>query len=159
VITRAFANLRPPSRASRVDVHPGVVVHCTGGVRPADLDESLKRWRVCQDAHQRGNGWSDIGYHFGVTPDGHILTGRGWNVRGAHAKGHNRWLGVVVLGKGTDITDDEQAAIGALVAEHVVRGGGPLVIPHNAVSRKSCPGPAVTQWLLDRFPQVTDGPG
>jgi hypothetical protein len=184
IITRSAARLRPTrGKLEHVKTHPGMIVHCTGGsVRPRSTEHALERWRIAQWGHiapkqwvevtdengkvrrvnKGGKGWSEVGYNFAITPQGDVLEGRGWHARGAHAgtgKGHNRWLGVVLFGRGTDITEDEQVAIQSLYAEHLARGGGPLVIPHNAVSRKSCPGPAVTQWLLDRFPQVTDGPG
>ena len=77
---------------------------------------------------------------------------------GAHAgKGWNKWLGIVVLGKGTEITPAEADAIRSIYLAHRERGGGPRVIPHNAVSNKSCPGPAVTAWLKNAFPE--DFPG
>jgi hypothetical protein len=177
VITRAVSKLAPPRAAARrVDAHPGIVVHCTGGVRPSSLEEAIKRWRVCHHGHTApqkfvkvevrsangivrvdrrnvgGNGWTDIGYHFGVTPAGEILEGRGWNVLGAHAKGHNACLGIVVLGRGTELSDPEAAALVALVDEHLARGGGRSILPHSALSRRRCPGPVVTAWLDERYP-------
>lgn len=155
MISRKASGLLPPTRHPvRIDLHPGIVVHCTGGQRPPDHEHALQRWRVAQTTHQLGNGWSDIGYHFGVTPEGVVLEGRGWHVLGAHAKGRNRWLGVVFLGKGLELTDAEQAAFRSLRAEHLQRGGGELVLPHNAFSRKACPGPAVTAWVLEQFGEV-----
>lgn len=178
LITRAGANLRPPNKPPQrlFQGHPGVVIHCTAGHRPRDLAEALLRWRNAQHFHQApphwievadpktgkprrknlgGNGWADIGYHFGVTPSGEVLEGRGWLVRGAHSgKGHgrNRCLGIVVQGDGSTLAEPEQQAIEWLVAEHVQRGGVPLVLPHNAFSTKRCPGPAVTRWVLERWP-------
>ena len=154
VIRREHANLHAAARPLvRIDHHPGMVIHCTGGQRPTDLDHALSRWRIAQLSHQRERGWSDIGYHYGVTPDGQILEGRGFGVLGAHAKHHNRWLGVVVLGKGVELLPDEELAIEAICLAHRARGGGALVIPHNAISRKSCPGPAVTAWVEQRWPR------
>lgn len=115
IITRAEANLRPPKRPpARVDHHPGVIVHCTAGQRPHDLANALARWWLAQVKHQRADGWDDIGYHFGVTPQGEVLEGRGRNVRGAHAgkgKGYNRFLGIVVQGRGAELLEPERAAI------------------------------------------------
>lgn len=77
-------------------------------------------------------GWSDVGYHYGVAPIGEILEGRVDSKRrlprGAHGKGHNRWLGVVVFGRGTELTHEEKAAIEWL----------------------SCPGPAVHARISGR---------
>lgn len=153
MITRAAAKLRPASEVTRIAHHPGVVVHCTGGSRVESTDEAMKAWRAAQAWHMRGCGWADIGYHFGVAPDGTVLEGRGWKVLGAHAgRGYNKHLGVVVFGHGVDITDEERSSIQALVAEHVARGGLEVVLPHNAIARKRCPGPAVTAWVRERWP-------
>jgi hypothetical protein len=147
MITRAQAGLPPLPALPRVEAHPGLVVHCTGSTnRPTDVARGLARVRIIQHSHTVGNGWAYGGYHFVVLPGGEIVELRGAGVRGAHAKGYNRWLGVCVLGRGTDITPAEQAAIESLAE-------GRPVIPHNAVSRKSCPGPAVTAWLAERFPR------
>lgn len=166
MITRAQAGLPPLPALPRVAAHPGLVVHCTGSTnRPGDLARGLARVRVIQTSHTAppnwrdvikagrvvgrrnfgGNGWAYGGYHFVILPGGEIVELRGAGVRGAHAKGYNRWLGVCVLGRGTDITPAEQAAIESLAE-------GRPVIPHNAVSRKSCPGPAVTAWVRERWP-------
>jgi len=153
IIPRASVPLPPRPSLAHVDVHPGIIIHCTAGHRPATKGSALEKWLRVWEWHTMGNGWHDIGYHFGVTPDGRILEGRGWGVRGAHAKGYNRWIGIVVQGKGLEMTAEEKAAIVALHAIHIARGGGEVVLPHNAVSRKACPGPVVTQWVLDTFPQ------
>jgi len=154
VISRDACGLRPAKHElEHVRPHPGIIIHCTGGQRPASLEHAMKRWRIVQLSHQRERGWADIGYHFGVTPDGQVLEGRGFGVLGAHAKGHNRLLGVVVLGKGTEITPAEERAIEAIHAALLAGGGGAVVMPHNAVSRKSCPGPAVTAWMRQRWPE------
>lgn len=34
--------------------------------------------------------WNDIGYNFLVGGDGAVYVGRGWNMEGAHTRGHNR---------------------------------------------------------------------
>lgn len=151
-IPRKVAGLPALPSLTRVSVHPGVVIHCTGGSsRPTSRREALERVRIVHASHTRERRWSYAGYHFAVVPTGEIVELRGWGVRGAHARGHNRWVGVVVLGRGVSMTDDERAAIEAVVAEHRARGGGPRVIPHNAISSKSCPGPAVTAWLSERY--------
>lgn len=151
-VTRSTCRLRPCGRTPvHIDKHPGMVIHCTGGMRPTSRTHALQRWRIAQVSHMDGNGWADIGYHFAVTPDGEVLEGRGWGVRGAHAAKYNRWLGVVLFGVGEEMSEGEKAGINTVHAELVVRGGGSAVIPHNAISRKRCPGPAVTAWIDERF--------
>lgn len=47
-------------------------------------------WDAIRKFHMEQNGWSDIGYHYGIElfPDGkyHIVTGRPLNKAGAHCK-------------------------------------------------------------------------
>lgn len=178
-IPRKVAGLPPLPSLTRVAEHPGVVVHCTGGSsRPTSRREALERVRVIQHSHtapkrlvevpdpkrpgrtktvnKGGRGWRYGGYGFVVLPTGEIVEMRGWGIVGAHAAsgdGYNRWLGVVVLGRGVSMTPDEQHGLEAVVAEHLARGGGAQVIPHNAVSSKACPGPVVTAWLAERYPE------
>lgn len=152
-ITREHAKLRPPTRApAAAHGSPGIIFHCTAGRRPADDDDALAAWRAAQVTHQQGNGWSDIGYHFGIAPSGAILEGRGWDTLGAHAKDHNRCIGVVVQGKGVDLTEYERATIDWIIAEHDRRHGRGFVVGHRFFSpRKSCPGPAVLAYLAERY--------
>lgn len=156
VISRADCGLKPPkAEPIEIDHHPGMVIHCTGGQRPSSLEHALERWRLVQTWHQHGNGWADIGYHYAVSPTGDVLEGRGHGVRGAHAKGHNRWLGVVLFGKGIELTPEEELGLETVYSYHLAKGGGSPVLPHNAFSRKSCPGPAPTAWVLQRWPTTT----
>lgn len=155
---RDLAKLRPAKGpVVHVERHPGIVVHCTGGQRPETLEHALVRWRVAQRYHQDARGWSDVGYHFAVSPFGDIIEGRGWGVRGAHAVGYNRWLGVVLFGKGGEMAAAEKVGILTLLDEALQRGHGQLVIPHNAVSKKSCPGPAPTAWIRQQWPENPGG--
>src|SRR5262249_48824442 len=149
LVTRTLAGLRPPLRSPISITHsPGVVLHCTAGRRPVDDRDALAAWRATQATHQQGNGWSDIGYSFGITPRGVILEGRGWDRRGAHTQGHNHCLGIVVQGKGLELTLEEQVAIDWLIAEHARRHGRGFVVGHRVFSpHKSCPGPAVLAYL------------
>jgi hypothetical protein len=149
MITRQQAGLPPLPRLPAVTAHPGVIVHCTGGSsRPADVAHGLARVRIIHASHTAERGWAYAGYHFVILPGGELVQLRGFNVRGAHAKGHNRWLGVCVLGRGLEMTAAEQTAIADVAA---LVGGA--VLPHNAISRKSCPGPAVTAWVRERWPE------
>lgn len=34
--------------------------------------------------------WNDIGYNFLIGGDGNVYIGRGWNIEGAHTRGHNK---------------------------------------------------------------------
>ncbi len=55
--------------------------------------------RSIQDEHLNTRGWADIGYHFGIDPQGSIYAGRDIQVRGASVAGGNTGvIGVVVMG-------------------------------------------------------------
>ncbi|MCA9708101.1 MAG: N-acetylmuramoyl-L-alanine amidase, partial [Myxococcales bacterium] len=147
------AKLRAPTHPLvPVEHSPGVIFHCTAGRRPIDENDALAAWRATQATHQKGNGWSDIGYHLGIAPHGAILEGRGWDTVGAHTKDRNRCLGVVVQGKGIELTDHERLTIDWIIAEHDRRHGRGFVVGHRFFSpHKSCPGPAVLAYLGERY--------
>jgi N-acetylmuramoyl-L-alanine amidase len=71
----------------------GVVLH-TVGVKGDSSVEGIR------DFHVRVNGWRDIGYHFVVTKDGTVHTGRPLTQAGAHTQGANDTVGVCVTGDG-----------------------------------------------------------
>lgn len=140
MISRSQAGLPPLPSLTRCS-HEGVVLHCTGGsARPLEVAAGLARVRIIHTSHTRERGWAYAGYHYVVLPGGEVVELRGRGVRGAHAKGRNAWLGVALLGRGLDMTDAEKAAVLELAA-------GLPIIPHNAISKKSCPGPVPTAWV------------
>jgi len=52
-----------------------------------------------QNLHMDKGGYSDIGYHFIIGPDGTLFQGRPLHVRGAHTQGFNTGtVGIVLLG-------------------------------------------------------------
>jgi N-acetylmuramoyl-L-alanine amidase len=82
---------------------PGVILHHTAtgasaGDRIVDVDA------IDQSHDRRGWGISDghqtyhIGYHFVILPDGTVQRGRPEWMPGAHTSGHNRYLGVCLVG-------------------------------------------------------------
>jgi hypothetical protein len=172
IITRSGAGLPALPNLEHVSTHPGMMIHCSGGrSRTTDTAKGIARVGIIQHFHTApprwiekdgrrvnvgGNGWKYGGYGFVVLPEGSIVEMRGWGIRGAHAgkgKGFNRWIGVVLLGRGEDMTSAEQDSILALHEMLIERGGGADVLPHNAVSTKRCPGRVPTQWVLDTFGQ------
>ncbi len=65
-----------------------LTVHHTGEPRPAvagTIDDAARRMRSYQNAHVKGRGWADIGYHFVIDPSGRVWTGRPIAWQGAHA--------------------------------------------------------------------------
>ena len=71
-----------------------LIVHCTATPEFKDFDvDDVRGW------HVRGNGWSDIGYHFLIKLDGTVEEGRPINKIGAHVGGHNRdSIGIAYVG-------------------------------------------------------------
>ena len=55
--------------------------------------------RMSEDGYVKGNGWSDIGYHYLIKLDGTVQEGRPINKIGAHVGGHNRdSIGIAYVG-------------------------------------------------------------
>ena len=76
--------------------------------------------------HTNDNGWSDIGYHFAICPDGRVFEGRkgGKDVVGAHVfKGNYGTAGIVFLGnyhreagEVNEITPEAKSSVAKLIA-------------------------------------------
>jgi N-acetylmuramoyl-L-alanine amidase len=67
----------------------------------------IKRWHT--DPPPKGNGWSDIGYHFCVKRNGAIELGRDVDLIGSHVKGHNAdSIGLVWVGRDRPTYDQRQ---------------------------------------------------
>ena len=71
-----------------------IILHCAATPEGRDVKtETIKSW------HVKGNGWSDIGYHFVIELDGTIRNGRPVERIGAHTKGHNATsIGICYVG-------------------------------------------------------------
>lgn len=70
-----------------------IVIHCTATKAGNNLTvDDIRRM------HKR-QGWADIGYHYVVTLDGKVHTGRDVDVIGAHVSGHNAHsIGIAYVG-------------------------------------------------------------
>lgn len=70
-----------------------IIIHCsaTPNGKPVDISE-IRKWHLA-------NGWSDVGYHLVIQPDGEAQKGRGLNVQGAHCEGENQdSIGICLIG-------------------------------------------------------------
>ena len=71
-----------------------IVVHCSATTPTMDIGVgTIRGWHVLE------RGWSDVGYHFVITRDGEVQTGRPIERSGAHAKGFNKHsVGICYVG-------------------------------------------------------------
>lgn len=72
-----------------------ITVHCTDTPNGQRVDVgAIKR------DHMVNRGWSDIGYHMIIQPDGEVVNGRPLNVVGAHVSGDNTGnIGISLAGR------------------------------------------------------------
>jgi N-acetylmuramoyl-L-alanine amidase len=72
-----------------------LVVHCSDSdVKAHDSIEVIRKW------HVEERGFSDIGYHWVITKDGTVHSGRPEEQVGAHVAGHNAGtLGICLCGR------------------------------------------------------------
>lgn len=70
-----------------------IIVHCSATPEGKDYTlGTIRQWHL-----QRG--FSDIGYHYVIHPDGKVEEGRDVNTAGAHCSGHNsKSIGICYIG-------------------------------------------------------------
>ena len=68
----------------------GIVVHHSD--TETGNAESFKRYHI-------SIGWRTIGYHFVILKDGTLEVGRSLSQKGAHCRGNNSTIGIVLVGK------------------------------------------------------------
>ena len=122
-----------------------IIIHCTA--TPEGRDYSVAQIR---DWHVKGNGWSDIGYHFVIDRNGTVHKGRPIEKIGAHTTGQNATsIGIAYIG---GITNDgkktpkdtrtpaQRVALVNLVKElKATFGENVTVHGHNEFAAKACP--------------------
>ncbi|MCG5436249.1 peptidoglycan-binding domain-containing protein [Micromonospora foliorum] len=161
-ILRAQWGARPPVAVTRVPIttRTGFTVHYSAGT-------SATTPRQIQNYHMDSNGWSDIGYNFLVDVAGRVYEGRGWEVEGAHASGHNvTHLGVCFIGSDGDVTPAVLRSIRSIYDRANALSGKTLAKTwHGGLSGNStaCPGSQLRTWVQagmvsDDVPGMTDPP-
>ena len=85
-----------------------LVVHCSDSDDSLDIGvKQIRSWHTMLPP--KGNGWSDVGYHYIIRRDGEIERGRQDATKGAHVKGHNSdSLGICWVGRKQISTDQLQ---------------------------------------------------
>ena len=75
-----------------------IIIHCSASpYQRDDRAADIKAWHTAKPP--KGNGWSNIGYHYIIDLDGTIEHGRPISQPGAHCKRHNAHsIGVCYVG-------------------------------------------------------------
>lgn len=113
--------------------------------------QAIQRWHTAQPPN--GRGWSDIGYHLLVAPDGSLYNGRPMNTLGAHTAGQNQHIGIACIAN-FDVEDPwAWGGLGTLRAcINILLGrlglGVGSVHFHREYADKTCPG---TKLDLGKF--------
>ena len=119
-----------------------IIIHCSATPENRDIKtETIRSW------HVKGNGWSDIGYHFVIELDGAVKNGRALHKMGAHTRGENAHsIGVCYVG-GIDKnknakdtrTDAQKNSLNKLISALMLDHSEASVHGHNEFSAKACP--------------------
>lgn len=123
------------------------IIHCSDTPDGKRFDAAdIRRWHT--DPKPKGRGWSDIGYHFMILPNGVIEAGRPMIRAGAHALGHNSdSIGICMVGRAR-FSPAAWASLRALIQTLTHTFPGLSVIAHRDVNpHKNCPGFSVWVWL------------
>ncbi len=135
-----------------------IVIHCSDSAFGDAA--TIRRWHT--DPPPRGNGWSDIGYHFVVLNgcrkagafdpnlDGLVEPGRPVEQVGSHVYGHNETsLGICLVGGRTRsgqsvmdswLTDKQRVALFALLDDLLSRYPDARIAGHHELNpAKTCP--------------------
>ena len=120
-----------------------IILHCSATPEGRSLD-----FEACRRDHIRHRHFRDIGYHFYITRDGVVHTGRPLEQAGAHCKGHNRHSVGICYEGGLDAaghpkdtrTVTQKEALTKLVRELKRRFPRALVVGHRDLDPgKDCP--------------------
>jgi N-acetylmuramoyl-L-alanine amidase len=131
-----------------------IILHCSATREGKDFSaDTIRDW------HVKGNGWSDIGYHWVIRLDGSIEVGRPLEKSGAHTKGHNKdSVGVCYIGgcdadgKPKDTMNPEQEKAWRMIVLSLRTLYGDLTIHgHNEFANKACPSFIVKEKFADMY--------
>lgn len=100
-----------------------------------------------------------VGYHFVITYDGVVHSGRGLNEVGAHARGHNRHsVGICLMGT-SEFTDAQYEALRSLVLSLQDELGELGVVGHHKLNaNKTCPNFDVKAFMASARAQAVEPP-
>jgi N-acetylmuramoyl-L-alanine amidase len=132
-----------------------IVIHCSYTFPDMDIGAAeIRKWHT--DPKPKGNGWSDIGYHYVIRRDGTVEKGRPIAQPGAHVAGHNaNTLAVCLVGgkartgrQPNNFTRRQWRALDKLIAEIQLEFPWAGVKGHNDYETgKTCPTFDVKAWF------------
>lgn len=134
-----------------------IFIHCSATPEGRDVSmETIKSW------HVKGNGWSDIGYHFVIELDGALKEGRPLHRSGAGVRGHNAHSIHVCYIGGTDKdkkakdtrTEAQRATLDKIVESLRMDYPEASVHGHNEFAAKACPSFDVSKEYGTPKPKV-----
>ena len=118
-----------------------VIIHHTGFEAPY---KGLSSWEAIHKAH-KAKGWSGIGYHYGVSPEGNLWVLRPVHLVGAHCVGHNSdSVGIVLWGKGEKPLAQLISAV--RLAKRLAERFNAEVYFHNELGKTVCPEIKRSVW-------------
>lgn len=98
--------------------------------------------------HTNTLGWSDIGQHLSIMPDGVCITGRSFSRNPASISGHNSGaFAVEMVGnfdKGNDVFKGSQKDAMIIIAKYFMDNEIEIIF-HNEYSSKTCPGTSINK--------------
>lgn len=167
VFSRARAGLRRPvgsyaqnGRVTAASIHHGGDV----GAPLRRFANASARWRSFQSWHINGNGWTDVGYHFGVDGLGRLYEGRPVGAVPAAVGGHNTGSVAIVFmqdGRYHGLTWQQRRTLKELFVKGLPSHGVPplrtlTVKGHREFSghaTNACPGDKIMRHLAWRRKQ------
>lgn len=134
-----------------------LAVHCAFTKESQDIGA-----KEIRDWHVRGNGWSDIGYHYVIRRNGTVEPGRKLNVVGAHVQGFN-WCSVGICLAGgmsadgkpvENFTKEQMAALYDLLCELKKKFPDAKIQGHRDFPKvsKACPCFDAGKWFANFKP-------
>lgn len=139
-----------------------IIVHTSDSPDTMDIGaKEIRQWHT--DPKPKGNGWSDIGYHFVIRRDGTVEKGRDISVVGAHVRGQNHdSIGICWVGR-KEMTDAQKKSLydllTKLLKDHKLKVED--VYGHREFeSGKTCPNidPQIIRDELKKKSQVSSEP-
>ena len=119
-----------------------IIVHCSATPEGKDYSlDTIRQWH-------RQRGFSDIGYHYVIHPDGTVEEGRDVNIAGAHCSGHNsKSIGICYIGgmtadnkKAKDTrTEEQRTNLKALLMAMRKLYPSAKIHGHRDFAAKACP--------------------